>query len=104
VERAVAEPGRAREIDRPGELADERKRGIEPRRRVVTNRDVERLAGDVFLREERGSSFDARGDRRDDRRVSEAGVDQPLQLIGERARLLGRQIESKRLDRGEAVA
>ena len=104
MKRPVAKARRAREIDRARKLCDERQRGVEPRRRVVTDRDVERLARDVLLGEIRRPSFDAGGDRRDDRRVPEARVDEPLKLIGQRPRLFGRQIEAERLDRGEPVA
>jgi hypothetical protein len=36
--------------------------------------------------------------------MSETGIHQALQLIGERARLFRRQIESERFDRRESIA
>jgi hypothetical protein len=104
VERAVSQSGSAREVDRAGELRDERQRRVEPRGRVVTNRDVERFSRDVFLREIGRASLDACRNRRDDRRMPEAGIDEALELIGERARLFRCQIESKGFDCRESIA
>ena len=49
VQRAVANARRPREIDRAGQLREERQHGGERRRRVVPHRDVERLGRDIFL-------------------------------------------------------
>jgi hypothetical protein len=104
MQRAVADAGGARKVERTGELRDERQRLVERRRRVVPNRDVERLAGDVLRGQVRGAALDARRQRRDDRRVSEAGVDQTLEFVCQCTCLFRREVESKNFDGGETVA
>ena len=95
---------RAGKIERRGQLRDERQHLVDRRRRVVPHRHVERLGGHVLFRAIRDRAFDAGGDRFDDRRVEEAGVRGLRQLVGERAGLLGRDVESKDLDGDEPIA
>ena len=104
VQRAVADAGGAREVDRAGELGQERQRLVERGRRVVPDRDVERLGGDVLFRAIRDRALDARRDRLDDGRVEQAGIGRPRQLIGKHLRLLGCNVEPEHLDRHQPIA
>ena len=70
---AVADAGGAGEINRAGELRDERQRLLDRRRRVVAHRHVQRLGRDVFLGAVGDRALDAGGDRLDDGRMEEAG-------------------------------
>src|SRR6185312_10062273 len=60
------DPGGAREVDRAGNLRDERQRLVQRRRRVVAHGHVERLGGDILLGTIRQRPFDAGGERLDD--------------------------------------
>ena len=104
MQRAVADAGGAREVDRAGELGDERQHRGDRRRRVVPHRDVERLGGDVLLGAVGDRPLDAGGDRLDDRRMEEPGLGGARQLVGQRLRLFGRDVEAEHLDRDQPVA
>ena len=104
VQRAVADARRTREIDRAGELGDERQHGGNRRRRVVPHGDVERLGGDVLLGAIRHRPLDAGGDRLDDRGMEEACLGGPCQLIGQRLRLLGCDVETEDLHGDQPIA
>ena len=104
VQRAVPDARGAREVDRASQLREEWQRLVERGRRVVADRDVERLAGDVLLRAVRDRAFDAGGDRLDDRRMEEARIRGARQLVGERLRLFWRDVEPEDLDRDEPIA
>ena len=101
---AVSHAGRAREVDRPRELRDERQRGVDRRGCVVPHRDVERLGRDVLLRAIRDRPFDPGRDRLDDGRMEEAGFRRAVQLVRERVRLFGDDVEAEHLDRDETIA
>ena len=65
---------------------------------------IERFGGDVFLGTVRNRPLDAGRDGFDDGRVKESGVGRLRQLVGERLRLLGRDVEAEHLDGHEAIA
>ena len=100
----MADPGATRHVHRLGELADDPQHQIGVGRGVVPHRDVERLGRDILLRPIRDGPFDARGDRLDDRRMKEVGFRGERELIRQRLRLLRRDVETKHLDRDQAVA
>ena len=89
---------------RRGQLRDERQHLVDRRRRVVPHRHVERLGGDVLFRAIRDRAFDASGDgstMEGWKRPASAAL---RQLVGERARLLGHDVESKDFDGDEPIA
>ena len=102
--RAVADARRPREIDRAGELGDERQHRGNRRRRVVPHGDVERLGSDVFLGTIRHRPLDAGGNRLDDRGMEEACLGGPRQLVGQRLRLLGCDVETEGLHGDQPIA
>ena len=102
--KAVAHPGRARKINRAGQLRDERERFLDRRRRVVPHRHVERLGRDVLFGAVRDRPFHSRRDRFDDGRVKERGFGGPAQRLGEQLGLFGDDVEPEDLDGNQAVA
>ena len=101
---AVPDARGAREIDRAGQLGDERERFLDRRGRVVPHRDVQRLGGDVFFRPVGHRPFQPGGDRFDDGRVKEGGFGGPAQRVGEQLGLFGDDVEPEDLDGDQAVA
>jgi hypothetical protein len=104
MQRAVTHRRGAREIDRTGELRDDRQDLVDRRWRVVAERDVQRFGGDVLFGAIRHRAFDARRNRFNDRRMEQSGISGRRQLVGERLRLLGCDVESEDLDRDETIA
>ena len=97
-------PGGAREVDRAGELGDERQRLVDGGRRVVPHRDVQRLGRDVLLRPVRDRPLDAGGDRLDDGRMEQRGFGGAGQRVREHLGLFGDDVEPEDLDGHQAVA
>jgi hypothetical protein len=94
-----------RTIQRLGHAAERNQRGLDRRRPVLPQRRVERLAGDVFLREVGDPSFSARRQRGGDTGVARLLVDERFERGGQLVGLLAGEIESKQLQRDEpAVA
>ena len=81
----------------PGEL-----KGVN-RQEALSSRDVEGFGGDIILGEIGGHAHHPGRDRRHDRRVGRLDGDQPLELGDEPMDSLGRQIETKQLDRNETI-
>ena len=104
MQRAVADPCRAREVDRAGELRHERQRRLERRRRVMAHRDVKRFGRDVLFRAVGDGPFDAGGERLDDRGMEEARLGRARQLFRERLCLFGSNVETEDLDGHETVS
>ena len=92
------------EVDRAGELGDERQDRCDRRWRVVPHRDVERLGGHVFFRAVGERALDACRDRLDDRRMEQAGLGRARQLVSERLRLLRRDVEAERFHGDQPIA
>src|SRR4051812_39779708 len=69
----------------------------------MTRGDVERFGRHVLLSPVGDRSLDARGDRFDDGRMEERGLDCALQRVGQRLRLLGHDVEPEDFDGNEAV-
>ena len=90
-------------VERAGELRRHAQR-IGDRRRSVPERDIERLADNVVLREIGAHALDAGGPWPDDRGMRHRGGDQPLEFSNELMHALGRQVESKEFDGDEPVA
>ena len=104
VQAAVADAGGAREVDRAGELGDERQRLLDGRRRVVAHRDVQRLGRDVLFRPVRDRPLDAGGDGLDDGRMEQGGFGGAAQRVGEHLGLFGDDVEPEDLDGHQAIA
>ncbi len=100
----MPDAGAAREIDRPGELRDERQHLLDRRGRVVPHGHVERLGRDVLVGAIRGGPFHAGAHRLDDRRMEQSGFRRFRQLVSERLCLLRCDVETKELDGHEPVA
>ena len=101
---AVTNASRAGEIDRAGQLGDERQRLLDRGRRIVAHRDVQRLGRHVLLGAVRQRALDAGSNRLDDGRMEETGFRRATQLVRERLRLLGDDIEAEDFDGDEAIA
>src|SRR5262249_16878426 len=71
---------------------------------VFAHDRVERIGGDVFLREVRRHADDAGAERRRERRMIEPGFDDSLELRDELVHAFGRKIELEELDGDEALA
>jgi hypothetical protein len=65
----------------------------------VTHGNVERFGGDVLFGAIGDGAFETGRDGLDDGGMEEARVRRPSELIRERARLLGGDVETKYLDR-----
>ena len=100
----VADARGAREVDRAGQLRDERQRLLDRRRRVVAHRHVERLRRHVLLRAVGQRPLDPGGNRLDDGGMKERRLGGAGQRVGEQLRLFGNDVEAEHLDRDQAVA
>jgi hypothetical protein len=69
----------------------------------VAQRHVERLGGDIFLREVRQAAFDAGPQRPDDGGMLQIERDDTLELARYRGGLLGRDVEAEDLDGREPI-
>ena len=101
---AVTDTGRAREVDRGRELGDERQHLVQRRRCVVPHRDVEGLGSNVFFSAVGNGAFETRGYGFDDRGVKEACISGLAQLVSQRSRLLGSDVEAEDFDRYQPIA
>ncbi len=73
------------------------------RRRSASERDIERLGGDVVLGEIRAHALDAGGHRRDHSRMRHRRGDQPLEFGNELMDAPGRQVESEEFNGHETI-
>ena len=104
MERAVFSVAVGREVEALGQLASHAKRVDERQRTVLAHHDVERVGGDVILREIRDDAVDAGRDGRGDPGMSKSGFDQALELADELMHPLRRQVEAEDFDRHQAIA
>ena len=100
----MADARRPGEIDRAGQLRDERQDLVDGGRRVMPERDVECFGRDVLFGAIRHCAFDTGGDGFDDRRMKESGFGRDRELVCQGLCLLGRDVEPEHLDGDEAVA
>ncbi len=100
----MPDAGGAREVDRPGELGDERHHRVDRGGRVVAHRDIERFGRHVLFGVVGETALDAGGNRLDDRRMEQSGVGRARELVRERLGLLWREVDPERLDGDQAVA
>jgi bacillithiol biosynthesis cysteine-adding enzyme BshC len=99
----VADAGGPREIDGAGQLGNERQHLAHRGRRVMAQRHIERLGGDVLLRPVGHRPFDAGGDRFDDRGMKEPGLGRNGQRVRQALGLFGSNVETENLDGDETV-
>jgi hypothetical protein len=74
------------------------------KRAVLTDRQVERIGGDVVLGEKRGHAAEPGAERRHERRMRELGADQALEFRDKLMGALRRQVEFEQLDGDEPLA
>ena len=70
----------------------------------MAHRDVERLGRDILLRPIRHRALDSGGNRLDDGRMEQLCLSGMRELVGQRLRLLGCDVETEDFDRDQAIA
>ena len=103
VEGAVHDTPGGGDVERAGHLRDHPHHVGRARRATVAEHGLEGVGGHEVLREVRGHTGDAGGDRRGNGRVRQIGGDELLELSDQSVHAIGREIESEELDRDEAV-
>ena len=66
--------------------------------------DIERVAGEVILREVCDDAVETGRDGSRDRRMSKPGLDQPLEFADQLMDALGRQVEAEHFDGNQPIA
>ena len=94
---------RCRGVEGPSQLRRHPKR-IVHRQGAVSERDVERLGGEVVEGKIRVHALDAGGYRRDDGRMRYGGRDEPFEFGDELMHALGWQVELEKFDGDKPIA
>jgi len=92
------------EVERPAQMGRDAQRVIGRRGPVLANREIQRVGGDVLLREKRRNTAHAGGNRPHERRMGQIGRDQLFELSDEPMDAIRRQIEREQLDCNEPFA
>ena len=104
MERAVFDQSLRGGIERLSQLARHGQRLVKRQRASFANHDIERVAGEVILREVCDDAVETSGDGRRDDRMPKSGVDQPFEFADQLMDTFGRQVEAEDFDRNQAIA
>lgn len=103
IERAVLEVPLRGEVQAFSQLTRHAQRVDDGHLALLAHDDVERVAGEVILREIRDDAVEAGCDGRCQSRVSKSGFDQAFELGEELMNTFGRKVEPEDFDRHQAI-
>jgi hypothetical protein len=104
MERAVFDESFRRGVECLSQLTRDGQRLCKRQRASFANHDVERVAGEVSLREVGDDAVETGGDGRRNRRMPKSGVDQLFEFADQLMDTFGRQVEAEDFDRNQAIA
>jgi hypothetical protein len=104
MERAMFDQSLRGGIECMSQLAHHGQRLGKRQRAPFAYHDIERVAGEVILREVCDDAVEAGGDGGRNRRMSKPDVDQPLEFADQLMDTFGRQVEAEDFDRNQAIA